>query len=131
MDIVLSQPELHQINSILEASLLQSGADCALLVNRAGYLVATQGDPSHLDATTLAALSAVNFGATVEIARIIGEDDFALTFHKGKNENLHYAKIGEDFFLVTLFSKDVSLGLIRLKTTTAADQLRVLLNEGE
>ena len=46
----------------------------------------------------------------------MGEDNFSLLFHKGINENIHYTKIGNDFFLITLFAKDVSLGLMRLKT---------------
>lgn len=128
MDLVLTGEALDTIASILDRDLLRSGADCALLVDRAGYVIVNRGDPSNLDVMALAALSAANYGATEEIARLIGEDDFDLMFHKGKRENVHYAKIGSEFFLITLFAKNVSLGLIRLKTAKVAEQLLSVLN---
>ncbi|MBE0618816.1 MAG: roadblock/LC7 domain-containing protein, partial [Proteobacteria bacterium] len=82
---------------------------------------------STLDIVALAALSAANYGATEEIAKLIGEQDFALLFHKGKNENVHYTKVGEDYFLITLFGKDVSLGLIRMRTAQARERLLPIL----
>lgn len=127
MDIVLSKEEILRINAVLDADLLRSGADCALLVDRAGYLLTSRGDPSNLDVVALATLSAANYGATEEIAKLIGEEDFTLLFHRGKHENVHYTRIGDDFFLITLFAKDVSLGLMRLKTARAGEQLIALL----
>lgn len=127
MDIVLTKEDVVRINAILETDLLRAGADCALLVDRAGYLLTSRGDPSNLDIVALATLSAANYGATEEIARLIGEDDFTLLFHRGKNENVHYTRIGDNFFLITLFAKDVSLGLMRLKTARVGEQLVALL----
>lgn len=127
MDIVLSHEALEDMASILDRDLLRAGADCALVVDRAGYVIVNRGDPSTLDIVALAALSAANYGATEEIAKLIGEQDFALLFHKGKNENVHYTKVGEDYFLITLFGKDVSLGLIRMRTTQARERLLPIL----
>ncbi|HYA03133.1 MAG TPA: roadblock/LC7 domain-containing protein, partial [Syntrophobacteria bacterium] len=59
--------------------------------------------------------------------KLIGEDDFALLFHKGKNENIHFTKVGRGFILITLFGKDVSLGVIRLKTAKVTEDLLPIL----
>jgi predicted regulator of Ras-like GTPase activity (Roadblock/LC7/MglB family) len=130
MDLVLSKEVINSIIAILDEDLLRAGADCALLVDRSGNLIVNRGDPANLDVVALAALSAANFGATAEIAKLIGEDDFALLFHKGKNENIHFTKVGRGFILITLFGKDVSLGVIRLKTAkVTADLLPILGGE--
>jgi predicted regulator of Ras-like GTPase activity (Roadblock/LC7/MglB family) len=127
MDLVLSKDAINRIIAILDEDLLRAGADCALLVDRSGNLIVNRGDPANLDVVALAALSAANFGATAEIAKLIGEDDFALLFHKGKNENIHFTKVGRGFILITLFGKDVSLGVIRLKTAKVTENLLPIL----
>jgi predicted regulator of Ras-like GTPase activity (Roadblock/LC7/MglB family) len=127
MDLVLSKEAINSIIAILDEDLLRAGADCVLLVDRSGNLIVNRGDPANLDVVALAALSAANFGATAEIAKLIGEDDFALLFHKGKNENIHFTKVGGGFILITLFGKDVSLGVIRLKTAKVTEDLLPIL----
>ncbi|MBW1982361.1 MAG: roadblock/LC7 domain-containing protein [Deltaproteobacteria bacterium] len=128
MDLVLSREAVNSLISIIDEDLLRAGADCVLLVDRSGNLIVNRGDPANLDVVALAALSAANFGATSEIAKLIGEDDFALLFHKGKNENIHFTKVGHGFILITLFGKDISLGVIRLKTAKVTEQLIPLLS---
>lgn len=127
MDLVLSKEAINDLIAVLDEDLLRAGADCALLVDRSGNLIVNRGDPANLDVVALAALSAANFGATAEIAKLVGEDDFSLLFHKGKNENIHFTKVGKGFILIILFSKDVSLGVIRLKTAKVTDQLLLIL----
>ena len=129
MEFVLSEKTLQLIDGALDEDLLSSGATCTLLVDRSGYLIANRGDPTNIDVVALAALSAANYGVTEEIARLVGEDNFSLLFHKGSTENIHYTKIGDDFFLITLFNKDVSLGLMRLKTAKVKSHLLPILQE--
>ncbi|MFP3869281.1 MAG: roadblock/LC7 domain-containing protein [Syntrophobacteria bacterium] len=127
MDLVLSKEAITNLVNVIDENLLRAGADCALLVDRSGNLIVNRGDPANLDVVALAVLSAANFGATAEIAKLIGEDDFSLLFHKGKNENVHFTKVGKGFILITLFGKDISLGLIRLKTAKVTEQLLPIL----
>ena len=70
MDLVLSKEAINKIITILDEDLLRVGADCALLVDRSGNLIVNRGDPANLDVMALAALSAANFGATAEIAKL-------------------------------------------------------------
>jgi len=127
--MILTKELLTNIEKVINKMIFQSGADCVLLIDRAGNIIATAGDPPSLDIMALAALSAANFGATSEIAKLIGENDFSLLFHKGDNENIHFTKVGESFILITLFGAGVSLGLIRLKVQDLCDRILELFTE--
>ena len=77
---------------------------------------------------SLSALTAANFGATAEIAKILGEEEFTLLFHKGRNENVYFSAIGEHVILVTLFDDRTSLGVIRLQISKIIDELSKILS---
>lgn len=129
MDVALTDQDIMRIEKALNGMLTSSGAHCALLIDRSGQLIVSSGDPSTLDVVALSALTAANFGATAEIARLLGEEEFALLFHKGKNENVHFCKVGEDFILVTLFDDRTTLGLVRLRTEKLARELLKIFDE--
>jgi predicted regulator of Ras-like GTPase activity (Roadblock/LC7/MglB family) len=94
----------------------------------AGNIVANldNGEKQH-DIYSLAALAAGNFGAVSAMAKIIGENEFSLLFHKGKNENIHFNKITTEFLLITIFGNDISLGFLRLKVSESVEQLKIIL----
>ena len=75
------------------------------------------------DIYSLAALAAGNFGAVSAMAKIIGEGEFSLLFHKGKKENIHFNKIMSEFLLITIFGTDMSLGFLRLKVDEAVGKI--------
>jgi predicted regulator of Ras-like GTPase activity (Roadblock/LC7/MglB family) len=76
-----------------------------------------------VDVAALSALTAANFGATAEIAKLLGEDEFNLLFHKGKRENIYFSAVGEHLIVVTIFDHKTSLGLVRLRINKVADEL--------
>jgi predicted regulator of Ras-like GTPase activity (Roadblock/LC7/MglB family) len=123
MDIVLMQEDLERIQDCLQRVLEKSGAHTILLIDRSGQLISSSGNQAPEDSVALAALVAANFGATAAIAKMLGERDFSLLFHKGKDENIHFASMGEDLLLVTVFDNQVSLGLVRLHSEQAIDEL--------
>jgi predicted regulator of Ras-like GTPase activity (Roadblock/LC7/MglB family) len=98
-------------------------AHSVLLIDRSGQLIAQYGDNLEIDVLSLSALTAANFGATAEIAKILGEEEFTLLFHKGKSENVYFTAVGEHVIMVTLFDDKTSLGLIRLRINQIADEL--------
>ena len=128
MNIVLTDQDFVRIERYLDMMISSSGAHCALLIDRSGQLIASSGDPSTLDVIALSALTAANFGATAEIARLLGEEEFGLLFHKGKNENVHFSTIGTELIMVTLFDDRTTLGLVRLRTEKVVEELRKLFS---
>lgn len=130
MTYVLDQAQLDAIEGVLEEDFMNIGVRCVFLIDMAGNVVASQdsGKVKH-DIYSLAALAAGNFGAVSTMAKIIGEDEFSLLFHKGKKENIHFSKVMADFLLITIFDKEVSLGFLRLKVSEAAEKITSILGQ--
>lgn len=128
MEYSLGQEELDVIEEVLQEDLIDLGVNCVFLIDMAGNVIANldNGQIEH-DIYSLAALAAGNFGAVSEMAKIIGEDEFSLLFHKGEKESIHFSKVMPEFLLVTIFGKETSLGFLRLKVAEAAGKIRNLL----
>ena len=124
----LDKNQFESIESILSEELIELGVRCVLLIDLAGNIIVNldDGDLEH-DIYSLAALAAGNFGAVSAMAKIVGEEDFSLLFHKGESESIHFSKIDDELLLVTIFGKDVSLGFLRLKVTEATKKIKEIL----
>ncbi len=129
MTYVLDQEQLDAIEEVLEEDFTNIGVSCVFLIDMAGNVVASR-DSSKIvhDIYSLAALAAGNFGAVSTMAKIIGEDEFSLLFHKGKKESIHFSKVMMDFLLISIFDEKVSLGFLRLKVSEAVDKITTILD---
>lgn len=125
--IELDENQLDSIENILAGELISLGVQSLLLIDLAGNIIVSldDGKTKH-DVYSLAALAAGNFGAVSEMAKIIGEEDFSLLFHKGNTDSIHFSKVSEDLLLVTVFGKDVSLGFLRLKVAEAIKKIQAI-----
>ncbi len=131
-DLVLTGPALEKARSQINDALIEAGVHTVLLIDQAGNVVASCGrNRRDLDVTSLAALAAANFGATSQIAKLIGEDDFSLLFHKGKRDSIHFAKVGNELILITIFGDEVSLGLVRLRVAELTDSIEKIFGQGK
>jgi predicted regulator of Ras-like GTPase activity (Roadblock/LC7/MglB family) len=121
------QEQIEKTETILEGDLAANGVRVALLVDMAGHIIAKCcGEDRKSGVYALAALAAGNFGAVNAMAKIVGEDEFSLLFHKGQDENLHFSKINNELLLITVFGNDVSLGFLRLKIAESIERIRGL-----
>jgi len=126
----LGQNQLDNIEEVMQQELVDIGVRCVFLIDMAGNIIANRDDGKiKHDVYSLAALAAGNFGAVSAMAKIIGEGEFSLLFHKGKRENIHFNKIISDFLLITIFSNDLSLGFLRLKVNEAVEKIKQELEE--
>jgi len=128
MDIILSAEDVKRIDACLNKVLNKSAAVSAFLIDRSGQLVANCGSPSTLDVSAFSALTAANFGATSEIAKLLGEQEFNLLFHKGQNENVYFSVVGENMIMVIVFDDRTTLGLVRLSINMIMDELLQILS---
>ncbi|MBU0987117.1 MAG: roadblock/LC7 domain-containing protein [Proteobacteria bacterium] len=125
--IELDENQLDIIEKILVEELVHIGVNTVLLIDLAGNVVVNLDDgKTQHDIYTLAALAAGNFGAVSEMAKIIGEEDFALLFHKGEKDSIHFSKVTDDLLLINVFGKEVSLGFLRLKVAEAITKIKEL-----
>ena len=127
----LTKNEMGRLERIVEEELLAAGVAHVLIVDMSGNLLLERGSLQMEDTLSLAVLSAANFAATVEIARLIGEEDFTLLFHKGDKRNIHFSRLGKEYIIITLFNEGVSLGLIRLKLNKAIERMMSVFDVAE
>ncbi|WP_027359983.1 roadblock/LC7 domain-containing protein [Desulforegula conservatrix] len=123
----LDKKQLDKIEQILEEELIELGVQSVILIDLAGNVIVNldNGKTNH-DVYSLAALAAGNFGAVSAMANIIGEQEFSLLFHKGETDSIHFSKVTQDLLLITIFSKDVSLGFLRLKVNEANRKIQAM-----
>jgi len=114
------QAAIHQV---LQRFLKESQSKCAMVVDRSGQLVTTVGDPPRFDATAFASLTAADFSANDQLARLIGETDFNTLFHQGERESMLLADVARRVILVVLFDNKTTLGLVKLKLKGTVEQL--------
>jgi predicted regulator of Ras-like GTPase activity (Roadblock/LC7/MglB family) len=110
-----TEDDFGAITSALESFLTECNARCAILVDRTGQLVATVGERPNFDPTAFATLTAADFSANDQLAKLIGENDFSTLFHQGEKESMYLADIARRVILVVLFDNRTTLGLVRLK----------------
>ncbi len=117
--------DAHAISGAVQRFLRETGARSALLVDRAGQLVATVGETPTFDAVAFASLTAADFSANDQLARLIGERDFTTLFHQGERESMYLADVARRVILVVLFDNRTTLGLVRLKLRGVVETLTV------
>ena len=123
----VSQEQLETIDVILKEDLLSIGVHCAIIIDVAGNTIAQlDNGRCSFDVVSFAALAAGNFAAVDAMAKLVGEQQFSLHFHRGENESIHFSKVNEDILLICIFGQDVSLGFLRLKTSEVIDKIKLI-----
>jgi predicted regulator of Ras-like GTPase activity (Roadblock/LC7/MglB family) len=124
-----TEDDYNAITRSLQRFLYDSNARCTLLVDRSGQLIATVGERPNFDATAFATLTAADFSANNELAKLIGETDFNTLFHQGERESMLLADVARRIILVVLFDNRTTLGLVRLKMRQTVDELATLFQQ--
>ena len=120
-----NQNQLVNLENILRQDLINKGVISVILIDMAGNIVANLDDASRqADIYSLSCLAAGSYGVVKTMANLIGEGDFCLLFHKGKNVSIHFKTITSEYLLINIFNKELSLGFLRLKVTEAVKKIR-------
>jgi predicted regulator of Ras-like GTPase activity (Roadblock/LC7/MglB family) len=117
------EEDARRIDGILSEFLRESSARTALIVDRTGQLVATVGEAVAFDPTAFASLTAADFSANDQLARMLGEPEFGALFHQGERESMYLADIARRVILVVLFDNTTTLGLVKLRVRAAVHEL--------
>ncbi len=122
---VVSQAKLEKIDSILDDKLIKIGVACVILIDMAGNIItAKDNGTSKYDVYSFAALAAGNFATVDAMAKLVGENEFSLLFHRGTDNNIHFSKINSDLLLISMFGNEISLGFLRLNAVEAIEQIK-------
>lgn len=130
--VILNSKQYEAITKVLSELATKTKASAILFADMSGQLISQRGNTDEMNTTVLSALAASDFAATSEMAKLVGEEaKFKLLFHEGEKRNVYLSNVGDDFFLVVVFDVSVTLGLIRIYTKKAIEDLLAALKEGK
>jgi predicted regulator of Ras-like GTPase activity (Roadblock/LC7/MglB family) len=128
--IILNGNQYEGITKVLAELATKTKASAILFADMSGQLISQRGNTENMNTTVLSALAASDFAATAEMAKLIGEQaKFKLLFHEGEKRNVYLSNVGDYFFLVVVFDVNVTLGLIRIYTKKAIQNLQEILEQ--
>ena len=130
--IILNAKQFDEITKILSELAAKTKASTILLADISGQLITQRGNTEDINTAILSALAASDFAATSEMAKLVGEEaKFKLLFHEGEKRNVYLSNIGDNFFLVVVFDVSVTLGLVRIYTKKAIQNLTNVFESSE
>jgi CheY-like chemotaxis protein len=125
--LILSDERFNAITQCLSNLRIETGAQCILLANDVGQLIAQVGLTEGLDVATLVSLLAGGFATTFELSRHLGEREaFNLNFHEGPAYDIYSTNVDDKLFLTLIFDRRAQtsrIGLVRLYTKRAIREL--------
>jgi hypothetical protein len=77
--------------------------------------------------TALGALIAGTFASSREVAKLLREKDFRNMFQQGVRDNIFLALIEDQWILCIIFNKGTHIGLVKVLTKKATDELAHVL----
>ncbi len=123
------EEDSNKIHGILTEFLRESNSRTGMIVDRTGQMVAIVGEEPVFDPTAFASLTAADFSANDQLARMIGEPEFGSLFHQGEKESMYLADIARRVILVVLFDNRTTLGLVKLRVRQTVIELRQVFEE--
>jgi predicted regulator of Ras-like GTPase activity (Roadblock/LC7/MglB family) len=120
---VLFDEDVRRIDSTLDVFLKETEAQCVLLIDKGGHLIAVRGVTDSMDTASLSALAAGAFASTREIARLIGEPEFSVLFHQGRREHIHVSLVDSETLLMAIFDDHTTIGIIRLYAKDTEEEI--------
>jgi predicted regulator of Ras-like GTPase activity (Roadblock/LC7/MglB family) len=111
----LHETDFLRINAILAKMQRELRAELVLLISRSGQPIVISGSSENIDCTALASLAAANLAATDGLANIVGEREFSVLVHQGRQRSLFISDLLKKFLLVLIFDASASSGLVRYK----------------
>jgi predicted regulator of Ras-like GTPase activity (Roadblock/LC7/MglB family) len=123
------EEDSNRIHGILVEFLREANARTGMIVDRTGQMVATVGEEPSFDPTAFASLTAADFSANDQLARMIGEPEFGSLFHQGEKESMYLADIARRVILVVLFDNRTTLGLVKLRVRQTVSELSKVFDD--
>jgi CheY-like chemotaxis protein len=126
--LVLSDDQSEAIARCLADLRFEVGAQCILLADVAGQMVANVGESENLELPALVSLVGGSFATAFEMARYLGENQArTLNYHEGEHYDVYSSNVNEELFVVLLFDKRCQrsrIGMVWLYTRRALERLQ-------
>jgi predicted regulator of Ras-like GTPase activity (Roadblock/LC7/MglB family) len=118
---IFAPDDLEQIDTALSKLRAQAGADSALLVEQAGYVITAKGLVNNADLETISSLIAGARSTSASLASLLGESqDFSTSYMEGQRVSVYNTALGRGLYLVVIVPKGTKQGLVWLYAKEAA-----------
>ncbi len=108
----------------------QTGSPLVMVADVSGRLVLYRGRLPAMQSTGLAALAAGSFAAGQEIGHFLGlQNSFQQQLLEGDQANLYTLAVGPELLLIVAFTRKTMLGIVRLLSQQAQQELLALAQE--
>ena len=113
-DMILFPEDIDQLNLVLSQLVVKADLLLAVLINKDGRLLTSQGGLELVDIVSMAALVAGNSASTLAIAQLMGEDEFSTMYHQGKDKHIFIATVDENTFLSLVFDDRTNIDRVKV-----------------
>jgi predicted regulator of Ras-like GTPase activity (Roadblock/LC7/MglB family) len=124
----LIEEDIQRLEDELRDLLTQTEATTALVIDKGGFLISSQGDDRQFDLTTIAALASGAYMANQTIANLVHETSFNSVYQQGEKYSMFVMCVDEFCLLAVIFKASVSVGVVKYFSTPAvkhiAEQLK-------
>lgn len=125
--LVITKEGIDKIDELFSQYLVDSQAKDIILLNKSGELLAKSGAVTQESAVAVSALAAGVFSATNELAKLLGEQEFTLTFHQGKETNIHISLVDPLVLLAVIFDNKAPIGAVRFWAKKISSSIKPIL----
>src|SRR5256884_9902760 len=99
----LLEEDILRLDDELRELLAKSDATTALIIDKGGFLISSQGDARQFDLTTIAALASGAYLANQTIANLVHEDNFNNVYQQGERFSMFVSAVDEFCLLAVIF----------------------------
>src|SRR5580765_2581958 len=109
----LIEEDIQLLDDELRELLEKSEATTALIIDKGGFLISSQGDARRFDLTTIAALASGAYMANQTIANLVHEPNFNSVYQQGERFSMFVSCVDEFCLLAVIFKAQVSVGVVK------------------
>lgn len=128
-NFVVTEDGISRIQQLLAELVRDVDAMAAMLVEKSGQMIATDGDVAGLDTTAIASLVSGAFASTRAVARLIGETEFQAMFQQGDKSSIFMYALNTNDILVVIFNDESKTGLVKVQAQQTAMALSAQISQ--
>src|SRR3954447_8919374 len=119
----LIEEDIQRFGVVLQELLKHTEASTALIIDKGGFLITSQGNSDEFDLTTIAALASGAFMANQTIANLVHETNFNSVYQQGEKCSMFVVRVDENCMLTVIFKASVSVGAVKYFAAPAAKSI--------
>jgi predicted regulator of Ras-like GTPase activity (Roadblock/LC7/MglB family) len=123
----LIEEDIERLDYELRELLEKTDASTALIIDKGGFLITSQGDSRQFDLTTIAALASGAYMANQTIANLVHETNFNSVYQQGEKHSMFVLCIDDYCMLTVIFKASLSVGAIKYFSLPAAQHIALQL----